>query len=449
MAHTPSPSDPDPAPARETVLLAAVRRPADPDWATHDALDELEGLVASADAAVAERCVFVRRAPDPGLYIGRGQAADLGRRAAAHHAAAVVFDEDLSPAQGRNLERIVGVRVVDRTPVILDIFARRARTSEGRLQVELAQLHYLLPRLRRMWTHLERQKGGIGLKGPGEQQLELDRRRIEVRIDRIRRDLDAVRTRRHTLRQGRARHGWALICLVGYTNAGKSTLLNALSAAGVQADDRLFATLDPTTRRIALPNREPALLTDTVGFIRKLPHRLIEAFRATLEEVVEADLLVHVADASHPGVEGQMDAVARVLDELGAQETPCVTVLNKCDAPGAAERARALAGRLKDAVRISARTGEGLDRLRDALADHLRDRAVTMHLSIPAAEGKILALIHEQGHLHSEAYEGDRVNVCARIPRRWAGPLSRYATGGAHGPADADPAGSDGNGLPD
>jgi len=417
----------------ERALLVAVQRPREPAWEVQDALDELAQLSASAGVVALERRVFRQRAPHAALFIGAGQADALAERVRALGAHTVIFDEDLTPVQGRNLEQRLGARAVDRTQVILDIFAQRAHTSEGRLQIELAQLEYLRPRLRRLWTHLERQKGGIGLKGPGEQQLELDRRRLDLRIDRIRSELERVRARRGELRRGRARHGWALVALVGYTNAGKSTLLNRLADARVYADDRLFATLDPTTRRIALPNRQPALLTDTVGFIRKLPHDLVDAFRATLEEVTQADLLVHVIDAAHPRVDAQIAAVGAVLGELGAGSKPMVHALNKTDLPAATATARRLAAALPRAVPISAATGEGLDAFRAEIADALQDRRIPVALRLPLTEGRRLAEIRRAGRVESLRYAEDGIHVEARVPPALAAALAEFADGEASG----------------
>ncbi len=412
--------------APERALLVAVQKPRESVWEVRDALDELAQLSESAGVIALERQIFRQRAPNPAYFIGAGQAETLAERARALGPVTVIFDEDLSPVQGRNLEQLIAARVVDRTQVILDIFAQRAHTSEGRLQIELAQLEYLRPRLRRLWTHLERQKGGIGLKGPGEQQLELDRRRLDLRIDRIRGELERVRARRGERRRGRARHGWALVALVGYTNAGKSTLLNRLADARVYADDRLFATLDPTTRRIALPNRQPALLTDTVGFIRKLPHDLVDAFRATLEEVTQADLLVHVIDAAHPRVDAQIAAVRAVLNELGAGSKPMVHALNKCDLPAAAANALRLAAALPRSVAISATTGDGLDAFRAEVADALQDRRVPVTLRLPLGDGRRLAEIRRAGRVDALRYTEDGIHVEARVPPALAAALAEF-----------------------
>ena len=393
-----------------------------------DSLDELHLLSETGGAVVTGRLVCRQPSVHPATYIGKGKAAEIAAQVAEQGITTVVFDDDLSAAQGRNLSEIIGCKIIDRTQLILDIFAQHARTKEGRLQIELAQLEYLLPRLRRMWTHLERQRGGIGLRGPGEQQLELDRRKIQDRIARISVALEDVRARRSEQRRGRRRHGWALITLVGYTNAGKSTLLNGLTGAEVEADDRLFATLDPTTRQIKLPNHQPALVTDTVGFIRKLPHHLVDSFRATLEEVNEADVLMHVIDASHPQVDQQIDAVHGVLRDLGAEDKPVIHVLNKMDLPAAELHARRLAERVGGrVVEISALTGKGLDQLRVEVADYLKSRNVRVHLRVPVSEGKLLAAIRSVSRTYAETYGDDEtVEIDAAVPGSMLGACAKY-----------------------
>lgn len=412
----------------ETVLLIGVCLDRFADPTTQESLDELAQLCETAGAKVIDTVLCRIRSRNSAMLIGEGKADEIALQVKERNIATVVFDEELTPAQGRNLEKVFGTKVIDRTQVILDIFAQHARTAEGRLQIELAQLEYLLPRLRRMWTHLERQKGGIGMHGPGEKQLELDRRRIIENIQRHRRRLQEVRGRRSEQRRGRRRHGWALISLVGYTNAGKSTLINALTKAGVLAYDKLFATLDPTTRQLKLPNNQLALLTDTVGFIRKLPHHLVESFKATLEEVVEADLLIHVIDAAHPQVFHQIEAVNQVLREIGVHDKVVLPVFNKLDMPEAARNLVALRAHLPDAVEISALTGLGLDHLREHLADLLRNRSVRVDLRIPLHEGKLLAMLKTSASIDSIVYEDDVAVIEAAVPVNQLGFFAAYRT---------------------
>ena len=355
---------------RERIVLVGVVFP----WTSADAvdadLDELALLVDTAGADVVGRVVQRRDHPDPATFVGRGKAEELHELSETLDADTVVFDDELSPAQQRNLEKILGRTAIDRTAVILDIFAQNARSQEGKAQVELALLRYRLPRLRGRGLALSQQAGGIGTRGPGETQLEVDRRRLLRRMTRLEADLRQVSATRRTQRRSRVRGRANASCrLVGYTNAGKSTLLNRLTDAGVLVENRLFSTLDPRTRRLALPGGETVLVSDTVGFVRKLPHQLVEAFRSTLEVVREADLLVHVVDASAPEPEAQIDAVRPVLDEIGAEGVPELLVVNKADrAPRAAAGwPRHHAG----AVVVSARTGAGIDELLRALGDQL------------------------------------------------------------------------------
>ncbi len=406
--------------------MVGVQQDRTRDWDVRDSVNELEQLCETAGAEVVEKLFCRIHRPTPATFIGTGKAMEIADRVKDGGVRTVVFDDDLSPAQGRNLEKLLGAKVLDRTQVILDIFAQHARTREGQMQIELAQLEYLVPRLKRMWTHLERQQGGIGLQGPGETQLEMDRRRILERIVRFRRHLNEVRSHRAEQRRGRRRHGWALVSLVGYTNAGKSTLLNALTGADVLAYSQLFATLDPTTRKLELPNHQPVLLTDTVGFIRKLPHHLVESFKATLEEVQEADLLMHVIDASHPMVDEQIHAVLGVLGDLGVADKPMLCVLNKADRPEAASNIPRLRERFDFCVAVSATTGQGFDDLRHALADALRHRHQRVRLRVPLTEGKLLAAIRSSGTVHAELYEDDCALLEAASPPRLEGLCAPY-----------------------
>ncbi|MEY2394451.1 MAG: GTPase, partial [Acidobacteriaceae bacterium] len=329
-----------------------------------------------------------------------------------------IFDDELSPAQSRNLEKVFNCKVLDRTSLILDIFAQRARTREGKLQIELAQLQHLLPRLTRFWGHLSRQKGGIGMRGgEGETQLETDRRRVQDRISHISRDLEVVRRQRSTQRNARQRNHWALASIVGYTNAGKSTLLNTLTGAGVLAEDKLFATLDPTTRRLRLPTNQNVLLTDTVGFIRKLPHKLVEAFKATLEEVVQTDLLMHVVDISHPQAEDQIQAVDAVLKEIGAEGKPTLMVLNKIDQlNGRRDTLSRFTERFPGSVAISARNGDGIPALLSELGSQLRPTRDFIELSVPHDKAGVIARLHEVAQVVHRNYNGKTARFKARIP---------------------------------
>jgi len=404
----------------ESAWLLATSVGDQPQAEVEDSLRELRALAGTAHAAVTGETLCRLRTIHPGTYIGKGKALSIAAEIKAAEISLVIFDDDLTPAQGRNLEGLFGVRVVDRTQLILDIFAQRAQTLEGSLQIELAQLRYLIPRLRGLWTHLERQQGGIGLKGPGEKQLEMDRRHIEQRLRSIRSQLKLVRQRRAELRRGRRRHGWALLTLVGYTNAGKSTLLNCLTDAGVLTDNQLFATLDPTTRQIQLPNHQPCLLTDTVGFIRKLPHHLVEAFKATLEEVNEADLLLHVIDASQPRVDEQIAAVEGVLRDLDAQDKTVIAVFNKCDLERGHNQASRLADHFPHSVRISALTGDGTLSLCQTIEDLLRNRVRHLHLKIPVKNGRLIATLHANGKILDQKVQGQHLIIEAIVSASFA-----------------------------
>lgn len=398
------------------MLVGVMVRGRHDEQDAQDTLAELHQLAESAGAEVRGQMLCKQDKIHAAHFISKGKVEEVSQRAKELDANLVIFDEDLSPAQGRNLEEAFGIRVLDRTQLILDIFAKRARTCEGCLQVQLAQHRYLLPRLRRMWTHLERQGGGIGLKGPGETQIEMDKRRLQLLVGTLTKELELVRTRRAEQRRGRQRHGWALVSIVGYTNAGKSTLLNRLAGAEIYAKDQLFATLDPTTRQVALPNGEPCLMTDTVGFIRKLPHHLVDSFKATLEEVVEADLILHVIDCSHPQVEQQIDAVNTVLEEIGAEDKPVFHVLNKIDQENGRNTARQLGYRFRRSAAVSAMTGEGVEDLLAGLAEALKGHKQLMKLAIPMNEGRLLALLKNSATVLEEKYEGEFAELLVRVP---------------------------------
>src|SRR3954447_25083085 len=368
---------------QERALLIGLEQGGVTKWDVQDSLDELRELASSAGAEVVDTITQRLEKPTAPYYIGKGKAEQIKESFGERVVTSVIFDNELSPAQGRNLEQLFSRKVIDRTQLILDIFAQRAHSREGRLQIELAQLQYLLPRLTRMWTHLSRQTGGIGTRGPGETQLEVDRRRVQERIARLERELEGVRRVRSVQRQGRKRHQWPVAAVVGYTNAGKSTLLNLLTGADVVAENKLFATLDPTTRSFVLPNKQRVLLTDTVGFLRKLPHTLIESFKATLEEVHEADLLIHIADLSHPRVDEQMEAVEGVIKELDAFGKQTLLVFNKIDLLENLELASIYVKRFPGSVAISARTGEGVNELVQVLQHALASWRLRSKYKIP------------------------------------------------------------------
>ena len=411
----------------ERAVLVGLEQAGVSKWDLRDSLEELAELANSAGAEVVETVTQKLQKPTAPYYIGKGKAESIKESFQDRHVTSVIFDDELSPAQGRNLETLLARKVIDRTQLILDIFAQRARSREGRLQIELAQLQYLLPRLTRMWDHLSRQTGGIGTRGPGETQLEVDRRRVQERIGRLERELESVRKTRAVQRQGRKRHQWPVAAVVGYTNAGKSTLLNLLTGADVVAADKLFATLDPTTRSFVLPNKQRVLLTDTVGFLRKLPHTLIESFKATLEEVSEADLLIHIVDLSHPRVDEQMEAVDGVIKELDAFGKQTLIVFNKIDKMADRELAESYLKRFPGNVAISARTGEGVDKLVQALQESLSSWRLRSRFRIPTNEPALIAEIHRVGHVLELKYEDNDALIIAHVPPELAQKLERYS----------------------
>ena len=416
---------PDPAPGAEPErgFVAAVLAPGVDE---EDELAELHELLRTAGVEPVGELVQHRAAPDPRTYVGKGKLVELKDAIARTDAESLIVDDELDPGQQRRLEDELGLRVVDRTQLILDIFAQHAVTAEGKLQVELAQLEYNLPRMRGMWQHLERLGGGIGTRGPGESQLETDRRLARRRISLLRRRLAGLERRRTTQRKSRGRAETPVVALAGYTNAGKSTLLNALTDAGVSVDDRLFETLDPTTRAFEHGGRR-YLVTDTVGFIRRLPHQLVEGFAATLEETRAADLVLHVADASATDerLEREIAAVEAVLRELNADELPVELVLNKIDSVDPLRRRR-LRNRFPDAVRLSALTQEGLDDLRQRIADRFAERLREARLFVPYDDGRVLSELYELGApIVERADTAEGVVIVAHLPKR---DLVRFAS---------------------
>jgi GTPase len=383
-------------------------------------LEELEELVDTLGIPVIDRQLIHHRENHPRLLIGSGKAEELVARVKENQLDVIVFDNELSPSQQRNWETLAGVTVIDRQEVILDIFARRAQTREARLQVELAQLEYSLPRLTRAWGHLVRQGGGIGARGEGETQLEQDKRRIRTAIDRCKRELEQVRQSRATQRKDRKRAPVPNAAIVGYTNSGKSSLLRRLTGANVLIEDKLFATLDTTTRKIALPSKQPLLLTDTVGFVRKLPHRLVEAFNATLEEAALSDFLIHLLDASQPDVVEFYNTTMRVLTELGADAKRMLVALNKIDKVADPAVLAGLRRHFPEAIFISVYTGEGLGALVERMDDMTAEGSVAVTLRIPQNEGRLLARIHRNARVLHTTYDGDAVQLVAVLPARLA-----------------------------
>jgi GTP-binding protein HflX len=448
MPREPRPTQ---APRERALLVGTERRDQENLLPLEDSLRELALLAETAGLSVVGEATQRIEHPDPKTFIGSGKVKEVKLLVEANQADIVLFDEELSPRHQRELERILGedIRVVDRTALILDVFAQHANTREGSLQVELAQYEYRLPRLTRAWTHLARQAGGgagrtgsvggVGLRGPGETQLEVDRRDIGRRISQLKEELEKVRAHRGRHRARRRRGEVPTIAIVGYTNAGKSTLLNRLTNADVYVADQLFATLDPTTRRLELPGGRLVLLTDTVGFIQKLPTMLVAAFRATLEEIAEADLLLHVVDITHPNAMAQAKAVMQTLESLEAAEVPTVTALNKIDMLVEREQAAALLDQYDRAVLVSGLTGEGLPALLAALEHELYERMAPIRVEIPYRDGRLINLFHEQGLVERIEHTRSHVVIRGRLPVRLIGAFQRYTKAGAGQPAALEP----------
>ncbi len=418
---------------RERIILVGVTLPSGSPEETDAALDELTALVDTAGADAVSRIVQRRDSPDPATFIGKGKAKEIRTEADMHDADTVVFDDELSPAQQGNLEKLFGRTAIDRTAVILDIFAQNAHSQEGKAQVELALLQYRLPRLKGS-KRFSQQGGGIGTRGPGETQLEVDRRRIERRIHKLQSQLRTVQQHRRTQSKRRRRTANRAVAIVGYTNAGKSTLLNTMTDAGVLSEDRLFATLDAATRTMQLPGGEKVFLTDTVGFVRKLPHQLVQAFRSTLDVVIDADLLVHVVDASGHDPDGQVDAVRHVLREIGADTVPELVVFNKIDI---AEAPDALMRRYDASMALSAHTGEGIDELIRAIGDRLAVLNTMVDLIVPFDRGDVIAELHRSGQVLSEQATDNGMKYRARLDSFSVGRLSEFIVGDPVDPTDS------------
>ena len=407
--------------ARETAILAKVLFSQNDD--SEDALVECERLASTAGTKIASGITQRRTSMNVATAFGKGKVEELAALVKHHAAEVVIFDNDLSPAQTRNLETAVHAKVIDRTELILDIFASNASSLESRLAVELAQLEYSLPRLKRMWTHLDRVKMGVGMRGPGEKQLEVDRRLVEKRISDLRKELQVIEKRKERLVQSRS--DVMTVSLVGYTNSGKSTLMNSLTAADVLAEDKLFATLDTRTRRWHLPNWGPILLSDTVGFIKDLPHRLVASFKATLEEARHADLLLHIADGANPAVYEQIQAVYQVLEEIEIEEKDTLLVINKIDQMPTPQLLNVILNRYPHAVAISAVTKEGFDDLSMAVSDALSRTFLELNVQTDVANGKLMAFIAARGEVLSKQFSNTTVTIHCRMPAKFAGQIDR------------------------
>lgn len=411
---------------QEQAFLIGIKRKSADREETFESLNELERLTESAGACVKGKTLQQIKRIDPAFFIGKGKAQEMREIISSQDINLVIFNENLTPAQQRNLENLFGVKVIDRTALILDIFAQRAKSKEGKLQVELAQLNYLLPRLRGKGTELSRLGGGIGTRGPGETKLEMDRRKIKERIHHLKKELNRVRNVRIIQRLGRRTSPVYFIAIVGYTNAGKSTLLNCLTHAKVTVEDRLFSTLDPTIRSLKLPSHQRVMISDTVGFISKLPHQLIAAFKATLEEVCEADLLLHIIDISNPDVERQIESVNKVLEEIGAVYKPTIHVLNKIDLLDDPSQIKFWKKRLENSIAISALKGNGIKDLCNYIDFLLTQEMESARFKLPLTESKLISQIYAKGKVMQETCEGEEIIIEAKVTPQLAATLKTY-----------------------
>jgi len=410
---------------KEKVVLVALRKNQEPEeWKVEDSLNEASRLVQTVGGVVQAKIIQTRSTPDSAFYIGKGKVGEIANLCKQLGTDVVIFDDDLTPSQQRNLEERIGVRVIDRTQLILDTFALRAKSGAGKIQVELAQLTYLLPRLKGRGILLSRLGGGIGTRGPGETKLEVDRRRIKDRIIQLKKKIKQIEKQREIIRKNRANF-W-IAALIGYTNVGKSTLLNKLTKAKVKVDDKLFATLDPTTRKLVLPNNQEILLTDTVGFINKLPHHLVAAFHATLKEIEEADILINVLDASHPKMMEQNRATYSVLRELNIQNKPIINVLNKVDLINEKERLERIKRAVDSPVLVSALTGFGFNELLERIEEMITKRRVDSVFSLPYKRSDLISLVYDQGEIIEKEYLEDRVIIKAKVTQALAEKLAQY-----------------------
>ncbi|MFC1480490.1 GTPase HflX, partial [Candidatus Omnitrophota bacterium] len=403
---------------KERAVLVTVEEVGKESWKLEDRAEELERLAQSCGVQIAASQTCRRKTLTANLFIGKGKVEEIACLVEETGASVVIFNDDLSPSQQKNLEEIVNVKTIDRTQLILDIFARRATSNEGKVQVELAQLVYLLPRLSGMGIQLSRLGGGLGTRGPGEQKLEVDRRRVRERIDKLKKALKAITRQRNLRRSQREKFSMLSIALVGYTNSGKSTLFNALTSSGVKVRDQLFSTLDPTVRKLVLPNKQSVLISDTVGFLSKLPHHLIESFKATLEEVVVADILLHVIDMSSPHIEQQKSAVFQVLKSLNAQEKPVFTALNKADNVSDALERERIKRHFHNPVVISALNGEGLEELNDRIVHFIQKDMEDIEIVLPHKHYAIANMIREKGTVTREEYTDKGLFISARVPKK-------------------------------